>query len=366
MRFLLSLSLILAFALNGTAQAPQKMNYQAVVRLADGTLVTNSPVGMQISILETSPSGTAVYVETHTPITNANGLVTLEIGNGNLVSGNFSAIDWSTGLYFVKSETDPNGGSDYSISGTSQLLSVPYALYAENGGEPGPQGEPGPAGPEGPQGPQGTQGEPGPEGPQGPEGTFPDGTAAGEMMYWNGTEWTAVAPGEDGQTLHFCEGVPTWGPCPEGPLEIGDFYQGGVIVYLDGEGGGIVAAQEDQSIGTSWGCEGTNIAGTSLIVGAGLNNTEAIIVGCPTVGIAAEICYNLDLNGYQDWYLPSKEEMELVYESKDQVGGFGTGTYWVSTQATSNTAWIISITTGNASSNFKSTGTYRVRAVRSF
>ncbi len=114
------------------AQAPEMMSYQAVVRDAADNLVASSPVGMQISILQGSPSGTASYVETHTTTSNQNGLVSIEIGNGTLVSGDFPTIDWANGPYFVKTETDPTGGANYTITGTSQLLSVPYALHAMN------------------------------------------------------------------------------------------------------------------------------------------------------------------------------------------------------------------------------------------
>lgn len=130
------------------AQSPERMSYQAVVRDASNTLVTGSPVGMRLSILQGSGSGSAVYVETQTPTTNANGLATLQIGGGSPVSGNFSTIDWANGPYFLKTETDPLGGTDYTITGTSQLLSVPYALYSATSGSsiPGPPGPPGPAG----------------------------------------------------------------------------------------------------------------------------------------------------------------------------------------------------------------------------
>lgn len=113
------------------AQSPEKMSYQAVVRDASNTLVVSQSVGMQISILQGSVSGTAVYVETQTPSTNANGLVSIEIGEGTVVSGTFSTIDWANDSYFIKTETDPAGGTSYSIAGTSQLLSVPYALHAK-------------------------------------------------------------------------------------------------------------------------------------------------------------------------------------------------------------------------------------------
>src|SRR6056297_1254978 len=115
------------------AQSPEKMSYQAVIRDSDDNLVVNTSVGMQISILQGTADGAAVYVETQEPTTNANGLVSIEIGSSDatVVSGDFTTIDWSTGIYFIKTETDLNGGSSYTITGTSQLLSVPYALHAK-------------------------------------------------------------------------------------------------------------------------------------------------------------------------------------------------------------------------------------------
>ena len=116
------------------AQAPQKMSYQAVIRNSSNALITSTPVGMQISILQGSSTGTAVYVETQTPSTNANGLVSLEIGTGTVITGTFSAINWATGPYFIKTETDPTGGTAYTIAGTNELMSVPYALFSANAG----------------------------------------------------------------------------------------------------------------------------------------------------------------------------------------------------------------------------------------
>ena len=205
------------------AQAPQKMSYQAVIRNTSGALVSSASVGMKISILQGTATGTVAYSETQTASTNANGLVSLEIGSGTVVSGTFAGINWATGPYFIKTETDPAGGTNYSITGTSQLMSVPYALFSASG-TPGPAGPQGLAGPTGPTGPTGPQGPIGPSGPQGiagtnGTGTFPPGTVAGEMNYWNGTAWVTVAPGislpgDLVQTLGFCNGVPTWGPCP--------------------------------------------------------------------------------------------------------------------------------------------------------
>ena len=125
--------ILLFLSLNIYAQSPEKMSYQAIVRDANNTLVANKTIGMQISILQSNTTGTVVYAETHTIDTNLNGLVSLEIGRGS-TSDNFSTIDWSAGPYFIKTETDPTGGSSYTITGTSQLMSVPFALYANTSG----------------------------------------------------------------------------------------------------------------------------------------------------------------------------------------------------------------------------------------
>lgn len=124
----------IVFVVTGFAQSPQKMSYQAVIRNTSNNLVANKPIGMQISILQGSASGVAVYKEVYSPnpTTNANGLVMIELGSGTPVLGSFAAINWANGPYYIKTETDPLGGTSYSISGVSQLLSVPYALYAKN------------------------------------------------------------------------------------------------------------------------------------------------------------------------------------------------------------------------------------------
>lgn len=136
MKKLYTLITALLIATATFAQAPQKMSYQAVIRDASNVLIANTSVGMQISILQTTAAGTAVYVETQTQSTNINGLVSLQIGTGTVVSGTFAAINWANGPYFIKTETDPTGGTSYSITGTSEFLSVPYALYSLSGGAP--------------------------------------------------------------------------------------------------------------------------------------------------------------------------------------------------------------------------------------
>jgi len=113
------------------AQAPQKMSYQAVIRDAEGELIRNSNIGMQVSILQGSADGMAVFVERHFPTTNENGLVSIEIGDGTQLTGSMEEIDWTEGPYFIKTEIDLQGGASYTIAGVSQVLSVPYALHAK-------------------------------------------------------------------------------------------------------------------------------------------------------------------------------------------------------------------------------------------
>jgi uncharacterized protein (TIGR02145 family) len=154
LRQILLLSLAF-FSLQATAQAPQRMSYQSVLRNSSNALLVNTAVGIKISVLQGSTAGNAVYTETQTATTNANGLLSLQIGAGTadltsitipdsvtsigndaFTTGTFAGINWANGPYFIKTETDPAGGSNYTITGTQELLSVPYALSAktaENG-----------------------------------------------------------------------------------------------------------------------------------------------------------------------------------------------------------------------------------------
>jgi hypothetical protein len=109
------------------AQVPEKISYQAVVRDNLDHLVSDHSVGIKLTILYGSPTGTVVYTETQTPTTNTNGLISIEFGGG----AGFSTINWSVGPYFLKTETDPAGGTNYTIAGVTQPLSVPYSSYAK-------------------------------------------------------------------------------------------------------------------------------------------------------------------------------------------------------------------------------------------
>ena len=284
------------------AQAPEKMSYQAVVRDSGDALVTNQAVGMQISILQTTATGIAVYVETQTPTTNANGLVSIEIGMGSVVSGDFSALDWSAGPYFIKTETDATGGSGYTITGTSELLSVPYALHAKT-----------------------------------------------------------------------AESVTS--TCG---LAIGDTHQGGIIFYLDASGcHGLISAPSNPISPKQWyngSYVDTYAYGNGI--GAGEGNSQGIRrwQGICSSCYASELCQDLSLGGYSDWYLPSKYELNLMYENIGQgnalglgnVGGFANYYYWSSTEYDNFIfAWFQDFYFGDQNGHVKNSTLY-VRAIRAF
>ena len=183
-------NLIIVFILLSTlvvAQAPNKMSFQTVVRNNLGKLVVNKSIGVRLSILQTTSNGTAVYMETHSKTSNVNGLLTLEVGTGTTMTGTFSTIDWAQGPYFLKTEMDVNGGSNYTITGVTEFVSVPYAKMSENSKVS-----------------DATK-------------TLTNGTNYGDMNFWNGTTWVPLNVGNEGQILTICGGKPTWtigGVCP--------------------------------------------------------------------------------------------------------------------------------------------------------
>ncbi|MCD4730379.1 MAG: DUF1566 domain-containing protein [Bacteroidales bacterium] len=150
-------------------------------------------------------------------------------------------------------------------------------------------------------------------------------------------------------------------------LKIGYKYAGGIIFYLDGNGGGLVCAESDQSSSAEFGCRGTLIDGTRTGFGTGVSNTIAILDICNEANIAASICYDLSLNGYNDWFLPSKEELNLMYMNlkQEEIGDFATKQYWSSSEYYSSEAWIQHFYNGSQYEDGKNM-TNHVRAVRAF
>jgi hypothetical protein len=209
--------MLASFALQ--AQVPQAFNYQAVARDASGNILATQAVGIQIDIHQGSSSGAVVYSETFSTTTNQFGLFTLSLGQGAPVTGTFNTIDWSTGNYWLQLQMDPLGGTAYADMGTSQLLSVPFAMYANNAGTSGATGATGPSGAVGATGPTGagSTGATGPTGPIGPTGsgmgpTGPTGVAGATGA--TGNAGTAGATGATGAT-----GAGTTGATgPTGPI----------------------------------------------------------------------------------------------------------------------------------------------------
>ena len=149
-------------------------------------------------------------------------------------------------------------------------------------------------------------------------------------------------------------------------FEIGQNYGGGIIFYIDETGKhGLIAAPDDQSTNAKWGCFGTSISGTSKAIGTGQANTKLIVNRCREAGIASRICNDLSLGGYDDWFLPSNDELELMYAQKKVIGGFASGRYWSSSEYNSVGAELLIFGRGDHFPEVKK-ATYHVRAVRAF
>jgi uncharacterized protein (TIGR02145 family) len=173
--FLILLMLISLFKF-GYSQVPSAIPYQAVVRNGTGNILPNHPVQLRFSIQDSITNGIVLYQETHSISTNGQGLVITNIGQGTSTIGTFSGINWGKNNKFVQTELSINNDNTFTDLGTTQFLSVPYALHSGNG--------------------------------------MPKGSAPGEMLFWDGTNWVKVAPGQGyGQPLVWCDGVPTWGGC---------------------------------------------------------------------------------------------------------------------------------------------------------
>ena len=195
MKKIFSFVILNCFVIVAFAQAPQGFNYQAVARNSSGIALVSQPIGLQISLLQGTASGTIVYTETHAVTSNNLGLVNLVVGNGTVVTGTFTTINWAAGPYFIEVSMDITGGTTYLLMGTQQLMSVPYALYAENSGS-GATGSTGSTGATGTAGAAGTAGVTGATGPTGATGTAGVAGATGA----DGTAGVTGATGPTGAT----------------------------------------------------------------------------------------------------------------------------------------------------------------------
>jgi hypothetical protein len=295
MKNIFTVTIALILTVGTFAQAPEKMSYQAVVRDASNQLVQTQAVGMQISILQGGATGVPVYVETQTPSTNANGLVSLEIGTGIVVSGNFTTIDWANNTYFIKIETDPTGGTNYTITGTNQLMSVPYALHAKTA----------------------------------------ESITNTDKFY------------------------------------LGQDTLGGIVysIYKDANGQqhGIIVNKNEST--ATWQSIGTTTNATRSWDGA--YNT-ALMIFSP----AATYVNGLTDGGFTDWYLPSIDELSILWHNRYHTnkalntGGYAlllnTVDYWSSTEDWNPTKAFFFIFADGISNVSSKGSTFRVRAIRAF
>ena len=433
MKKLLSILSVMILSVMLFAQAPQSFSYQTVIRDVNWTVLDNQSVGIKIAVLEDAANGNVVYEESHSAITSQIGLVNLSVGEGAVISGVFSTIDWGNHNYFIEVAVDINGGSNYIVMGSTQLRSVPYALYAENSGTAGPQGPIGLTGPAGANGVDGVDGAVGAQGPIGLTGSqgiqgVPGNDGQDGSVGATGSQGIQGVPGNDGQDGNDGVDGATGATGPPGSVSnvtidslsqvvstldsaltaltslfvfgcidtaafnynssanmndgscsytpsIGDTYQAGIVFYLDGNGGGLIAAPTDQSFGASeWGCSGTSIS-TGSAIGQGAQNTLFIESGCTTQYTAADLCANLTLGGFSDWFLPSRYELIEMQQNIGQgddlglgnVGDFANAYYWSSTQYSSSLAVVKYFNTSSSGVNYhQKDNTYHVRAIRAF
>jgi hypothetical protein len=306
----------LLFTLVVNAQAPPNaFNYSAVARNAAGQPIATSTIGIQISILKTSSTGVSQYSENHFVITDGYGLFNLVIGAGSIQSGSMATIDWSNDNYYLKLAMDATGGTNFLTMGTTQLLSVPYALHAKT------------------------------------------------------AESIVVGGSGGGVFTHF----------------IGEEFGGGVVFHLwkdaSGVEHGLIVDKTDLSTSQVWSNINATIIGTiAQSSWNGLGNSNAIVSQAGHTNSAALLCLNSTNGGQSDWYLPSIDELSLLWHNRfnvnkslSTIGGATvlpyTANFWSSTEFNFNDAWAFYFFTGYAahytSYGIKSITNY-VRAVRAF
>ena len=382
------------------AQKPNNLSYQAVLRNVNNTLMINIKVGMRISIIKGSEFGPSVYVETQNVKTNMNGLVSLQIGAGDFIYGNYRTIDWSEGPYFLKTEIDPFGGTDYTIISVQQILSVPFSMYADHA-------------------------------------KFAD-TIIGDIdendpifsksvaqsitranisawnnkvdstvesdpifMNWNksyhdlsakpsiGDSIRAIANGSEtklsaGQHISISGSGTLTSPYSIQANNvfthyIGEYFEGGIVfhIYRDSLGieHGLIVSQSDLSIDSQWSSIDTLIGNNAKSTWNGLSNTQAISNDTTILISAAKACKNLVQANYSDWYLPSIDELYIMFSHRfdinrrlSQVNGsqlIGLSSYWSSTELDKTDALSVNYLSGTIAQDAKNT-MKKVRAIRKY
>jgi hypothetical protein len=429
------LLLTLSFSLLNLVNAqtpPNAFNYSAVARNAAGQPIATSTIRIQVSILKTSPTGVSQYSENHFVNTDAFGLFNLVIGAGAVQSGSMATIDWSNDNYYLKVGMDATGGTNFLTMGTTQLLSVPYAMYAKSAGSVSgititsvsaagdtlylSNGQSFVAGGNG--GGTGALVLPTITTNAVTGITSNSATFGGAISNANGNQImergivysTSPNPTLGSNKIVIGNGIGTFDTISALSYQYAHLLNPNTTYYVrayavtennisaygnevsfntlsvgqTGPGGGIVffnkgntnggwqyleSATSDQSTGIAWGCGGTSIPGTQLTVGSGEVNTSLIVSGCNEASFAAKLCNDLVSGGQSDWFLPSRDELNLMYKNMylNSQGNFNTSAgYWSSTETGSYAAWYFTFLDGGADFVNGKFGAYYVRAVRAF
>ena len=341
---------------------PNAFNYSAVAHNASGLPIASTTIGIQISILKTSPTGASQYIENHFVNTDAYGLFNLVIGAGAIQSGLMATIDWTNDNYYLKVGMDVTGGTNFLTMGTTQLLSVPYALYAKSAGSvSGGASETDPLF----------------------SASVANGITVTDTTNWNNKQNQLIAGSNitiNGNTISSTSGGGGF------THYIGEQFGSGVIFHLwkDALGveHGLIVDKTDLSIGQVW----SNI--NSILIGNsaqsrwdGISNSNAILGQSGHTSSASSLCLNSTNGGQSDWYLPSLDELKLLWDDLFDVNkSLSTilgatvlsnyAKYWSSTEMDPYYAWYLDFNFGNLGiSNIyssKSCSTNYVRAVRSF
>jgi hypothetical protein len=302
--------LVLLFIANiAIAQAPQGIPYQAAARNSSGAILASTNISVRFTIRDSIATGAIKYRETHSVTTTAQGMFSLNVGQGTVVSGTFAGINWATNAKFMQMEMDPAGGSSYIDMGTSQMMSVPYAQYA---------------------------------------------ATSGNSLSGGGSMFT-----------HY----------------VGEVWGGGVVYHVyrgaDGNEHGLIVALTDQSTGTPWSNLTTTLIGTPAQSSwNGLANSNAIVAQAGHTSSAAKLCLDLVSGGFTDWYLPSRDELNLLYNAQFNVNKSlsitsgaaeltRTGNSWSSSENSASSALNIYFNAGDGNGINKNNSCY-VRAVRAF
>lgn len=314
------------------AQSPSKFSYQAVIRNGN-QLVVNRQVTVEVSIIEGSESGVTVYTETHKPTTNANGLITLEVGNGT-TTDNFTLVKWSGNSHFLQTRVDVNGGTNYTVTGISQLLSVPYSIHATTAQEL-----------------------------IGLADTLAKHKPNGSETKLNSSNTISILGSGTAENPYIAEVV-------KPKFYIGQDTLGGIVYYVytgaDNQQHGLIVSKTETS--APWDYQYNNWLGGATSTCDGAYNTNLLpkMQGYTTARSCVE-------NLGQGWYVPSIDELVLLIRNRFHVNSSNaTGltkfrledNYISSTEATGTEAYICALN-GYFSKGLKTTN-YKVRGVKSF